>query len=152
MASSDLPAGFIRGMMPTTPADEAVLRSFPRYEGPAEPGFVIDFLGTRTRTAYISTLPPEGHVEGYPLPGNFHATGLEWAGVLRAVLDAGPEVVAVELGAGWGPWLVAVAAAARVRGIRAVRLVGVEGSRHHVEYLRTHFADNGLDPAAHTIL
>jgi FkbM family methyltransferase len=90
-------------------------------------------------------------VEDYPLAANFHSGGFEWAGALRAVLDATTDLTVVELGAGWGPWLVALARAAHLRGIRNVRLVGVEGSKEHFEYMRSHFADNGLDPGQHTL-
>jgi FkbM family methyltransferase len=130
---------------------EKIIKSFPCHQGPTEDGYVIDFLGTRTRAAYIRGLPA-GWNEEYPLPRNFHATALEWAGVLAGACDAALEMVAVELGAGWAPWLVAAERAAQMRGIKHVRLLGVEGSRHHWEYMFTHFADNGLDPAKHTLL
>lgn len=130
---------------------EQIIRSFPCQTSPAEEGYVIDFLGTRTRTAYIRGLP-SSLTEGYPIPKNFHAFAIEWAGLLAGVNDAGTELVAVELGAGWAPWLVAAARAAQLRGIKQVRLVGVEGSRHHWEYMCTHFTDNGLNPADHTLL
>lgn len=130
---------------------EKIIKSFPCQTSTAEDGFAIDFLGTRTRTAYIHGLP-SSMTEGYPIPKNFHAFAIEWAGVLAGVNDAGSELVAVELGAGWAPWLVAAARAAQLRGIKQVRLVGVEGSRQHWEYMNTHFADNGLNPADHTLL
>lgn len=130
---------------------EKIIKSFPCRTGPAEDGYVVDFLGTRTRTAYIRGLP-EGLAEGYPIPKNFHAMAIEWAGVLAAVNDAATELVVLELGAGWAPWLVAAARAARLRGIEQVRLVGVEGSRQHWQYMCTHFTDNGLNPADHTLL
>jgi FkbM family methyltransferase len=135
-------------------SDRDVIHSFSRYGGPAAPGFVIDFLGTRTRTEYISAYKEarDGWVEDYPIPVNFHATALEWAGTLRAVLTARERFVAAELGAGWGPWLVSAAFAARQRGIRDVSLIGVEGSRHHLHYLRTHLADNGFDPDEHALV
>lgn len=133
--------------------DEQIIRSFSCYSGPALPGYLIDFLGAKTRTSYLSVLPPEGGiVESYPIPESFHAPALEWAGVLRAVLEASGEIVAVELGAGWGPWLMTVAQAARQKGIERVRLMGVEGSREHCEFMRSHFEDNGLDPARHSII
>ncbi|GJG89162.1 hypothetical protein tb265_43430 [Gemmatimonadetes bacterium T265] len=136
--------------------DAEIIRAFPRYEGSGEPGFFIDFLGTRTRTAYISTLPQAGGVvEDYPAgDGNFHASTVEWAGALRAVLDAcrGVPFVVVELGAGWGPWLVSLASAARAKGLDDVRLVGIEGSADHVAYMHTHFADNGIDPRRHRLV
>jgi FkbM family methyltransferase len=133
--------------------DEEIIRSFPRYEGAGIPGFVVDFLGIKTRTAYIADLPQQGGVvEGYPIPGNFHASATEWAGALRATLDATEELVAIELGAGWAPWLVAMARAARLKGTNKVRLVGVEGSKQHHAFMLSHFADNGLDPQSHTLL
>ena len=130
---------------------EATIKSFPCYDGPASADHVLDFLGTRTRTCYVHGLVG-GTVEGYPLPMNFHATALEWAGALAAVNDATDQLIAVELGAGWAPWLVAVACAARLRGVEDIRLVGVEGSKKHCEYMQSHFRDNGLDPDDHTLL
>jgi FkbM family methyltransferase len=134
-------------------SDLEILHQFPAYAGLGQTGYIIDFLGTRTRTSYIRPLAHlSGAVEGYPVPGNFHATTLEWAGALRAVLDARDQFVAAELGAGWGPWLVATAAAARARGIEDIRLVGIEGCPGHCEFMRAHFRDNGLDPAAHRLV
>ena len=134
-------------------SDEEVIKSFPCYEGAGIAGYFIDFLGVKTRTTYISELPQEGgRVEGYPIPSSFHATAIEWAGVLRAVLEAEREIVAVELGAGWAPWLVTVARAAALRGIDSVQLIGVEGCETHCSYMATHMKDNGLDPEDHTLL
>src|SRR6266571_1561157 len=94
-------------VLTTQMSDAEVIKSFPRIEGTGIPGYVIDFLGVKTRTSYISELPQEGGVvEDYPIPASFHATAIEWAGCLRAVLEADKELVGVELGAGWAPWLV----------------------------------------------
>ena len=135
--------------------DPAVLAAFPTYTGPGTAGFFTDFLGTRTRCSY---LPPayagaSGIVEGPPGTERF---GLheppEWEGTLRSVLEAGPRFVAVELGAGWGPWLVASARAAQLRGITDIHLAGLEGASGHYGFLLQHFQDNGIDPAAHNLL
>jgi FkbM family methyltransferase len=134
-------------------SDEEVIKSFPCYEGPGVSGYIIDFLGIKTRTSYICQLPKEGGVvEGYPIPVSFHATAVEWAGVLRAVLEADSQMVAVELGAGWAPWLVTAARAAALIGIPRVSLIGVEGCKEHCEYMTTHFLDNGLNPDHHTLI
>ena len=135
------------------PADERIIRSFLSYEGKGEPGFIIDFLGVKTRVDYFSGKSDlSGHVEGYPLPWNFHANSIEFAGVLRSALEAKDRFVAVELGAGWGPWLLTGAAGAKQRGIESIHLVGVEGSQSHFEYLQSHLRDNGYEPEAHTLL
>jgi len=55
----------------------------------------------------------------------------------------------MELGAGYGPWLVAGAIAARRRGIQDIRLYGVEAELGNYQAMRDHFVDNGIDPALH---
>ncbi len=128
---------------------------FDPYDGPGQPGFYHDFLGVRTRLSYVNTVPAHfsGHVFGYPGPQTFSLhSQAEWIGVLRSVLEAKERLVAFELGAGWGPWLVTAAVAARRRGIRDIRLVGVEGSTEHVAFMRQHLVDNDLSPEAHKII
>ncbi|MCE9534115.1 MAG: FkbM family methyltransferase [Planctomycetes bacterium] len=135
------------------PAHGTPFEAFPAHTGPGKAGFITDFLGTRTRTAFIrGTEHLSGHVEGYPIPGNFHGSTIEWAGVLNAVLEAKDQMVAVELGAGWAPWLVTVAVAATRLGIANFQLVGVEGSAAHFAFMRQHFLDNGLNPDTYTLL
>ena len=135
--------------------DPAVLAAFPLYTGPGAAGFFTDFLGTRTRCAYLPDVyaGASGIVEGPPGTERF---GLheppEWEGTLRSVLEAGSRFVAVELGAGWGPWLVAAARAAQLRGITDIHLAGLEGASGHYGFLLQHFRDNGIDPAAHNLL
>jgi len=133
-----------------------VLRRFaPFCDTPAPPGFFNDFLGAKTRISYLPAAygAKSGTVEG---PPNSSRQGMhgpaEWLGTLKSVLEARGELVAVELGAGWAPWLVTVAVAAQKLGIKDVRLIGVEGSLEHVEFCRQHFRDNGLDPDAHQIV
>jgi FkbM family methyltransferase len=57
----------------------------------------------------------------------------------------------MELGAGWGPWLATPATAARRMGITDVHLVGVEAALSHVEMLRRHLRENGLEGCAEII-
>jgi FkbM family methyltransferase len=111
-----------------------------------EPGFIVDFLGVRTRVTSLadSQRRHEG-VLGVPVPGDYHAEAIEYVGLLKSVLNARGQFVVLELGAGWGPWLVAGAKAARRRGIEAVRLYGVEADPQHFEFMRQHLLDNGID-------
>src|SRR5437899_3591574 len=132
-------------------SDQEIIKSFPRYQGPAETGYVINFLGAKTRPSFVSGLPEEGAVEGCP-PASYQGGVIEWAGVLRAVLEAESQLVAVELGAGWGPWLITATRAAALRGIDKVSLIGVEGCKQHCDFMVTHFQDNGLDPKEHQII
>ncbi|NPD68336.1 hypothetical protein HN018_08990 [Lichenicola cladoniae] len=134
--------------------DQALLDDFPPYNGPGLDGSFYDFIGTRTRCSYLPAVyaGASGLVEGPPGTERFglHEPA-EWEGTLRSVLEAGSRFVAVELGAGWGPWLVAGARAAQRRGIQDIRLAGVEGASSHYDFMLQHFRDNGLDPASHLL-
>lgn len=126
-----------------------LLGNFKTYSGPGRSGFYTDFLGVRTRTHYVDHMRQyDNQVVGAPTddrPLLFETA--EWEGTLRSVLEAKGGLVAVELGAGWGPWLVACDAAARQRGITDIKLAGVEASDEHFAYLEQHLRDNGIDPA-----
>ncbi len=134
--------------------DRALLESFAHAPRQGEEGFAIDFLGVRTRVAFLGDGARgfSGAVTGVPVPNDFRAGAAEWLGLIRAVAAARGRFVAMELGAGWGPWLVAGAAAAAGRGIRDIRLCAVEADPGHGAFLHQHFRDNGLDPAAHRLL
>ena len=65
-------------------SDCEVIRSFGAYDGPGTPGFVTDFLSTKTRVESLDVLKGiDARVEGFPFPGNFHVSANEWAGTLR---------------------------------------------------------------------
>jgi FkbM family methyltransferase len=132
---------------------DSVCAHFARSDVKGEEGFYKDFLGVRTRVTYVpEMLPKNGMVFG--LPGQGQGIGFdpgEWEGTLRSILEARDRVVGIELGAGWAPWLVSIAAASRIREIADIHLVGVEADPGHFEMMLTHFADNGIDPAEHTL-
>jgi len=122
---------------------------------PPDPGFIADSLGVRTR---VQALPDPlhrrgGETIGLPVPEDtFHAEAIEYIGLLKSVAAAGHRYTALELGAGWGPWLVAGAVTAKRIGIGDIRLYAVEGDPEHCAAMRQHFLDNGLDPDDHTLL
>jgi hypothetical protein len=136
-----------------TPAPE--FERFTEYRGPAVDGYFFDFLGTRTRTSYFSDSHQwlSGKVFPFPTPEaciffEYH----EWIGALRAVLEARNKIVAVELGAGWAPWLVSLWAAARHVGISDCTLVGVEASERECAFARQHLADNAVPENQWTLI
>ena len=140
------------------PEELAIFDRFRLAPRPSEPGFVTDFLNVRTD---VSSLWEEArpHLDNQrldvPVPGDYRAETIEWLGLLRSVAearDARNEFVAMELGAGIGPWLVSGAAAARHLGIEQVRLYGAEADAVHFALMRQHFRDNGLDPDEHSLL
>ena len=135
-------------------ADEAIFAQFVNPNARPEPGFLVDFLGIRIRATFLwkEARTLDGQLLELPIPGDFHAEAVEWIGLLKAVRSAGDQYVAMELGAGFGPWSVAGGAAAKLRGIRNIRLCAVEADSQHFQFLHQHFADNGFDPAQHKLL
>lgn len=137
-------------------ADLDVLRQFAPFstEPPTAGHSFRNFVGSETRVEFLHPRLAwkAGTVEGVTRPSAPSIHGLaEWIGSLRSVLEAQDRIVVMELGAGWGPWLVSCATAARKRGITDIKLIGVEGSEEHFGYLRQHMIDNGFDPAEHDI-
>jgi FkbM family methyltransferase len=135
-------------------ADLWVFDLFAHARPQPAPGFATDFLGTRTRTSSLwdSVRSFDGQVMGRPVPHDLFEA-IEWVGLLKAVASARDgRFTAMELGAGWGPWLVAGARAAHLRGLHDVRLLGVEADPGRFALMRQHFVDNDLDPDAHSLI
>jgi FkbM family methyltransferase len=134
--------------------DLALFGHFPPVRSEPQPGFILDFLGVRTRVSHMKAFEAlDGSVFGTPVPVDdwFHAETIEYVGLLKSVMTAKDRYVVLELGAGWGPWLISGGAAARRRGIKDIRLHGIEGDPEHFDSMVTHFRDNGFDPAAHRL-
>ena len=117
----------------------------------ARPDCFVNFLGVATKAAYIDRLSSlAGQVEAPPIPSNCHAEMVEWAAALRAVELARERFVVVELGAGWGCWLVNTIIAAKRLGLAAYG-IGVEGDEGHVEFLREHCENNGVEKSEYEV-
>ena len=137
--------------------DLMLLDEFQDHTATPLAGFVKDFVGGRTRTDLLwnEVRDRDGTVMGLPIPADLFET-IEWIGLLKSVADArarqGREFVAMELGAGWGPWLVNAVNAARRVGIIEYHLCGVEADPGRFAMMKQHFLDNNLDPAKHDLL
>lgn len=118
------------------------------------PGWTMNWLGVKTRAEIQSN---SGAASG-PIRIAFDRPSLsedffEWLDVLESVVESSGTYTIVELGAGWGRWLVnAAAAVRRYDPQRRFLLVGVEGEPTHFEWLRRHLADNGIDPGEHVLV
>jgi len=81
-----------------------------------------------------------------------HEEIYEWIALAEAVRSAQNKFTMVELGAGYGRWLVSGACLARLlRPDLVLTLVAVEAERTHFKWMRQHFLDNDLDPAEHAL-
>jgi FkbM family methyltransferase len=117
---------------------------------------VYDFLGTSTDVSYkkgwAQHAPRQGAeiTPSYP-PLNEHY--FDWIATLQSVRAAAGCFRMAELGAGWAPWLVRAALAARqCSSINDIELVAVEADETHFGWVGAHFRENGLSsPSYHLI-
>lgn len=104
-------------------------------------GPIPNWLGVVTRREYfaenlrfVALTPPA------PVDSEY----FEWIDLVESVVQAGPEYVMIELGAGYGRWTVNAAAGVRAYGRSTYQLVAVEAEPTHFEWLRRHCRDNGI--------
>ena len=135
-------------------SDITLFQRFAGHEVRPADGFITDFLGVRTRVSslYDAVAHLSGLVLNPPDPDDFHAEAVEWIGVLKTTLTAKDRYVAMEWGAGWGPWIIAGAKAAQRLGLVDIRLYGVEADPSHFKAMAQHLLDNGFSPADHVLL
>ncbi len=129
-----------------TDKDVELLKKY-QIHSSGKKGFVTSFVGSRTNVNFFKFLDElSGTVEGLPIPGCFHASAVEWVGALKAVDQARDSFSVLEIGAGWGPWLVDTALVAKSRGINNLYMLGIEADPGHFEYLQAHLREHGFDP------
>jgi FkbM family methyltransferase len=122
-------------------------------------GFATNAIGQRTALRFEKnwTYPAEWeeeHFEEPDFPWSWqHEETYEWIALAEAVKDARETFTMVELGAGYGRWLVAGARLARMsRPDLKLKLVGVEAAPAHFQWMREHFEHNDLTPSAHDLI
>ena len=142
-----------------------VFTDIPRWRGVAPHGFQVDYLGVKSRLKYEEKMsagselgPAPSHVESQtavnqeqPLPA-FDEEYFEWIDVIEAVKAAKDQFVMVELGAGYGRWLVRAVAALRRLNPMPYKLAAVEPEPTHFEWLKKHLRDNGIDPSQQELI
>lgn len=102
----------------------------------------------------------EAYHDGFAGPGKFQRLQFpaineeffEWIDLYEAVDAANGSFCMIEIGAGFGRWLVAAACAIRRHRPMPMKLVGIEAEGTHFAMMEQHFRDNGLDPAEHWLI
>jgi len=116
--------------------------------------FGADVLGTKIRQEFVAelfTLPEMSLWQtGYP-PAN--EDYLEWIDLLESVVEARDSYTMVELGAGFGRWVVRAAFAVKQHhASMPCRLIAVEAEPLMYQWMRMHFEDNSVDPTRHRLI
>jgi len=139
-----------------------IFERFGRWEGRNRRDMNHNFLGVMTRSSFYTGNPAEPATASAEASGEGHHLQsamppldeeyFEWLDLLEAVAAARERFTMVELGAGFGRWLVNGHAAVNRLSRLPCILVGVEADTAHMTMMATHFRDNGIDPAAHHLI
>src|SRR5262245_54566061 len=139
-----------------------IFQEHPPWRGELDDRYQIYWTGARFRKwLFEGRVPPGPAFDRSPDAGaRVGCTGLpafdedyfEWISVLLAAKAAREQFVMIELGAGYGRWLVGGAAAVRHLNPRPMRLVGVEAEPSNFRWMKEVFRDNGLDPREHWLI
>lgn len=117
---------------------------------------IFDFLGVATDVSYKKGWSKHALKVGSEYTANYPVVNehyFDWIALLECVRSASGVFRMAELGAGWAPWLVRAANAARqVPAIEQMELVGVEADPTHYNWMKAHFKDNQLDPEKYHLL
>jgi len=131
-----------------------IFSRFHPWAGEVEPGWLVNWIGVRTRTSVQMDM--RGYTEPTyqeSEPPTLSEEYFEWIDVLESVYESEGPFTMIELGAGWGRWLVNAAVALKqLDPARPFHLVGVEAEPTHFKWLRRHLLDNWIDPDEHTLI
>ncbi len=132
-----------------------IFSCFPRWSGTIPAGCAANWVGTFTDPEYRGQ-PRSGSEASIVQPRlpPVNEEYFEWIDLLEAVAEARDSFTMVELGAGWGRWLVDGWSALRriEKAGLPVKLIGVEADPQHFAWMQEHFRNNGLDPNQHLLI
>jgi FkbM family methyltransferase len=128
----------------------SIFKKLPVWQGMVPSGFRATCVGSFVRNIFHG-----GDARSAP----YFADALivdeeifEWIDLLEAINAARESFTMVELGAGYGRWIVAAAVALRRHRVMPFRLIGVEAEPNHFEMMKQHLRDNGFVPENHTLI
>lgn len=132
--------------------DLPILKKFATATAATAGEYYTDGFGVKTLFECVPFVKPGslniGRLE-LPVPDDgFHAEAIEYIAVTDALhrFLGGKSFCAVEIGAGWGPWIAVAGVIGRQQGIEQLKLVGVEASSQRFPLMRRHLEANDLRP------
>ncbi len=132
-----------------------IFERFECWKGQVDAGFRVNFLGVKTREYMARTVKVYDPREDFSrnrfvlttLP-EFDEEYFQWVDLLEAASLGKDQFTMIELGAGYGRWLVNAAAALRCLNARPHKLIGLEAERTHFRWMKQHILDNGVDESS----
>jgi FkbM family methyltransferase len=136
------------------PDHHPVFSQFKRFSGEVPAGHGIDFLGTKISGQFTAGLGtwPEARTKQTYYP-NIDEEYFEWIDLLESVVAAKGSYTMIDLGAGFGRWVVRAAFALKqYNGQLPCRLIAVEAEPVVFKWMGLHFNNNGLDTGPHSLI
>ncbi|MFC1704789.1 FkbM family methyltransferase [Nanoarchaeota archaeon] len=130
-----------------------IFGKFKCFEGEVKPGFQRNFTGAMLREEFFLRKPTysESRLIATEYP-KFDNEYFEWIDILESVTGAKDKFTMVELGAGYGRWLVNAAMALRSYSNLPCLLIGVEAEPTHFRWLKQNLRDNGIKQTEYKLI
>jgi len=133
-------------------SDIDLLKMFSNCTSSIHKDHYIDGFGVKTNFDCIPFVQPQNlNLERLQLPvpdDGYHAETIEYISLLDSInrCKTDREFCAVELGAGWAPWITAGGVIARDEGLKNINLIGVEGHKGRFQLMQQHLENNSFEP------
>ena len=133
------------------PDDVDTLQRYASVPASLQGDHYIDGFGVKTLYECVPFASPDALNLArlrHPIPDDgLHAEGIEYVALLDAIerFATDGSFVAVEAGAGWGPWLAMAGVVCRSRGVESIGLIGLEASPERFALMCRHLDFNQLD-------
>lgn len=121
------------------------------WSGHTNGRFHVDFLGVRTHADFFTGLRPAAAGRLRTSPPAVSELLMEYAACLLAVSANRSGCTVLELGAAWGVWTARATAVARQLRV-PLRSIAVEPMPAQIDFMRRHYATNGLRGDCHRIV
>ncbi len=130
----------------------SIFTKFEPWEGVVPAYFDVTPYGSFIRRSFYDFSEHESerrHKKVLPVKSEEY---FEWIDLLEAIDSAKEKFTMVELGAGYGRWLVQAGVILRDQKKIPFNLIGVEAESNHFKMMQQHFIDNGLNPNEHVLI
>jgi FkbM family methyltransferase len=116
-------------------------------------GYGLDLLGTKIRREFVAGLTTYAAGPKVTPDPLFDEEYFEWIDLLESVVAAKGSYTMIELGAGYGRWVLRAAFAVKQHHHQMpCRLIAVEAEPVVFQWMHLHFNDNGIDPSQHSLI
>lgn len=133
-------------------SDSEIFSKFSPFEGTIPSSFDAGYYGSLIRRSFYSWDPHKSEVFHKKCFPPVDEEYFEWIDMLESIDLAKENYTIIELGAGYGRWLVSAAVTLRNHKNIPFHLIGLEAEYNHYQMMKQHFIDNDLDPLEHNLI